>query len=301
MENIPKYAVRNDIIFKYLFSNKGILKDFLESLLNVSISKLDVKEQFNPKAKNFFEKICYLDIYATINDSKTLNLEMQNEKQSEYIQRIIIYRSALSRQQVEKGEMYDNLNSIISINILNYIMFEKIKEYHTIWRYREDNNFRHEPLTSDEIHFVELPKFRKSNPDFEKKYNQWLAYIDETNPIWVKDVMKKNKVIKSAENLRNDFISDRKNQILIDTYAIYCMDQNTKIKYAKAEGIALGKAEGIIQGKAEGIAEGKHIGIIEEKNNIVINMLNQNIDIDIISKVTNLSVEEINKIKNSIK
>ena len=285
MENIPKYAVRNDIIFKYLFSNKGILKDFLESLLNISISKLDVKEQFNPKAKNFFEKICYLDIYATINDSKTLNLEMQNEKQSEYIQRIIIYRSAMSRQEVEKGEMYDTLNSIISINILNYIMFENIKEYHTIWSLRENNNLNHKPLNSDEIHFVELPKFREANPDFEKKYNQWLAYIDETNPVWVKDVMKKNKVIKSAEILKNDFISDKENQMLIDAYEIYCMDQNTNMKHAKEEGIA------------EGISKGEKIAL----QNVVINMLKQNIDIDIISKATNLSIEEITKIKNSMK
>ena len=62
MEKTSKYANTNDIIFKYLFSNKGILKAFLEDFLNISIKTLEVKKQFNTKAKNFFEKACYLEI-----------------------------------------------------------------------------------------------------------------------------------------------------------------------------------------------------------------------------------------------
>ena len=78
MEKTSKYANTNDIIFKYQFSNKGILKEFLEDFLDISIKTLDVKEHFNTKAKNFFEKACYLDIKAVVNKKKVVNLEMQN-------------------------------------------------------------------------------------------------------------------------------------------------------------------------------------------------------------------------------
>ena len=276
METNPKYVIKNDIIFKYLFSNRKILKPFLEAFLNKPIKRLEVKEQFNVKAKNFFEKACYLDIYAIIDNSKMVNLEMQKRGNDEYVQRIFIYHSALVRSQVSKGDEYSKLKNIISINILNYILFKDISKYHTIWRYREDDNLNHDPLNSDEIHFIELPKFRKTIPDFDNKLNQWLAYIDETNPKWVKEVMSKNKVINNVNTMRDEFISDESNKLLLDAYEIYCMDQNTRIKDARTEGKAEGKAEEIRQ--------------------VVINMFKQNLDIEIISKVTGLSINDINRI-----
>ena len=207
MEVNSKYVIKNDIIFKYLFSNRGILKSFLEAFLNKTIKSLEVKEHFNIHSKNFFEKACYLDIYAIIDNSKIVNLEMQRKENDEYVQRIFIYHSALVRSQVSRGNEYSKLKNIISINILDYILFEDIEKFHTVWRYREDNNLNHEPLNSDEIHFIELPKFRKTIPDFDDKLNQWLAYIDETNPKWVKEVMSKNKVIENANTMREEFIS----------------------------------------------------------------------------------------------
>ena len=230
METSPKYVIKNDIIFKYLFSNREILKSFLEAFLNKTIKRLKVKEQFNVKAKNFFEKACYLDIYAIIDNSNIVNLEMQRKEIDEYVQRIFIYHSALVISQVSRGEDYSKLKNIISINILDYILFEDIEKYHTVWRYREDDNLEHLPLNSDEMHFIELPKFRNTVPDFDDKLNQWLAYIDETNPKWVKEVMSKNKVINSANTMRKDFISNESNQMLLDSYEIWCMEQNTKLK-----------------------------------------------------------------------
>ena len=90
--------------------------------------------------------------------------------------------------------------------------------------------------------------------------------------------MRKNKVIKSAEILKNDFISDKENQMLIDAYEIYCMDQNTKMKHAKEEGIA------------EGIAQTLK----------VLDMLKENVDISIIEKETGISKEKIIQLKKKI-
>ena len=42
--------------------------------------------------------------------------------------------------------------------------------------------------------------------------------------------MSKNKVINSANTMRKDFISNESNQMLLDSYEIWCMEQNTKLK-----------------------------------------------------------------------
>ena len=145
-----------------------------------------------------------------------------------------------------------------------------------IWRYREDEHLKHAPLNDDEIHFIELPKFRKTIPNFENKCEQWFAYIDDSNPSWVKEVMSKNKAIVTAKKLKDDFVSDKSNQALIDAYEIWCMDQNTKIKHAKEDG----KNEATIE--------------------IAKNMLRKNTDIDFIIETTGLSKDEIAKIKEKL-
>ena len=50
-------------------------------------------------------------------------------------------------------------------------------------------------------------------------------------------------------------------------------------------------------GKHEGFKEGIQEGIEQTQVQVVIDMLKENLDVDLISKVTKLSVEEINTIK----
>ena len=40
---------KNDFIFKEIFSDEEILKDFLEALLNEKIERIEVKQDFNIK------------------------------------------------------------------------------------------------------------------------------------------------------------------------------------------------------------------------------------------------------------
>ena len=53
---------------------------------------------------------------------------------------------------------------------------------------------------------------------------------------------------------------------------------------------------GYRDGKDDGITEGITIGHQEEKNEITMNLVNQNIGYDIISKATGLSIQEIEEI-----
>ena len=58
-----------------------------------------------------------------------------------------------------------------------------------------------------------------------------------------------------------------------------------------------GYKEGINVGKEEGILLGKKEGLLLGKKETVIQSLNLGLDIETISKITGLSINEINKIK----
>lgn len=81
---------KNDIMFKEIFSEKEILKDFLEALLNEKIEKLDIKGDFNLRG-NIHEKVGILDIKAEINGYKIVQIEMQKENKYNMEQRTIYY------------------------------------------------------------------------------------------------------------------------------------------------------------------------------------------------------------------
>ena len=61
-----------------------------------------------------------------------------------------------------------------------------------------------------------------------------------------------------------------------------------------------GYKEGLDEGISLGIEQGIEKGIEKNKIEIVKNMLDKNLDINLITKITGLSIEEINKIKNEI-
>ena len=57
----------------------------------------------------------------------------------------------------------------------------------------------------------------------------------------------------------------------------------------RAEGLAEGRAEGLAEGRAEGLAEGHY----EEKLSIARNLLAEGSSVELISKATGLTIEEI--------
>ena len=71
---------------------------------------------------------------------------------------------------------------------------------------------------------------------------------------------------------------------------------NTLISEAKNEGFAEGRAEGFAEGRVEGRAEGRAKAAIK----IAKNMLNLNVDIKTISEYTDLTLEELEKLKKEL-
>ena len=62
-------------------------------------------------------------------------------------------------------------------------------------------------------------------------------------------------------------------------------DEQASTEYAQDEGYKCGRKDGIAEGEAKG------------KTEIAKNMLKENVNIELISKVTGLSLEEIEKLK----
>ncbi|MEF2662758.1 MAG: transposase, partial [Bacilli bacterium] len=71
-------------------------------------------------------------------------------------------------------------------------------------------------------------------------------------------------------------------------------------KEARDEALAEGRAEGLKEGRAEGLKEGKAEGVKQGKIDIAKAMLKENCVIELIAKVTDLSIKEIEKLKEEL-
>ena len=92
--------------------------------------------------------------------------------------RTLFYWSRIYSRSIVKGEDYSNLNKVITINILdfNYIELEK---YHTTFTLRESDNTEYKLTDVLELHFIEMPKFKKiGNKNLEEdKLQRWMMFL----------------------------------------------------------------------------------------------------------------------------
>lgn len=180
------------------------------------------------------------------------------------------------RWQLARGEEYEKLKDVVVINILNFSIFKGTENVHTVWKFAERKHPELGSLDGLEIHFLELEKFRNSNPDLRDKLNQWLTLIDTENEKWLEVAMEKNKKIKESIKKVNGFLSDDEIRDIIEAQEKWEMDYRSSMSDAKRKG------------RAELEKEGK---------DIIKKLLSMDVDSKKIAKATGLNEEDILKLK----
>ena len=126
--------------------------------------------------------------------------------------------------------------TLILINILNYEMLgfdEYISETVTVL----DKHREYEVIKGIKWYFIELPKFRKINPDMNEKLNQWLAFIDDYDKGLIEMAEEKNKTLEKARVEMNYLTGDEEVRRLAELREKWEMDYNSGIGHARREGI----------------------------------------------------------------
>ena len=122
------------------------------------------------------------------------------------------------------------------INILDYEMLgfdEYVSETVTVL----DKHRDYEIIKGIKWYFIELPKFRKINPNMNEKLNQWLAFIDDYDRGLIEMAKKNNKTIQKAKIEMDYLTGDEEVKRLAELHEKWEMDYNSAISNAKEEGI----------------------------------------------------------------
>ena len=290
--NNKKLNLKNDIIFKAFFGKKGneeFLIDFLEALLKIKITKIEIQEDVNLEQLSVEEKGGRLDIQAILNDGVIANIEMQVRNNHNMEVRTTFYASKIMSRETSRGENYRSIKKIILINILGYNMFKKYDEYIHKTAIVLDEHREEIVIDNIEWWFIELPKFRKMHKDINNKIDQWLLFIDDEEKELVKMAEEKNQTLQKAREKMNYLTGDAAVRRLAELREKWELDYNSDINYAKDEGRK--------EGRAEGLKEGEKKGKKEKSAEIAKKLLKLQMPIEQISEITNLTEEEIKKIE----
>ena len=235
-----------DIIFKKLFTDEGnqhLLQAYLSDTLGIPYDSIENLVVLNSEIMpdSITEKYSRMDIRMKAN-GRLINVEMQIKDEGDYKDRSMYYLSKLYSNQLKSGDGYGKLNQCISINVLNFILFDEWADFHSSFRMREDK--RNSVLTDNFIaHYFELKKIGK-NFDKNNKQELWLRLInaeteDELDMLQQTGV----KQIQDAVVVLHKMSADEKTRELAEMREKALHIEATEKAHAKAEGRAEGRAD----------------------------------------------------------
>ena len=295
-KQIKYFNPLNDYFIRYLFTDKGssetILLDFINSIMiNANMKtfrSLEILTPFNLK-KNRNLKETIVDVKCITQNGSVVIIEIQLQGNSRFPERILYYWAANYSKLLKHGERYDELTPVISINLLNFNL-DKTKNIHSCYMLYEMNNKK---LLTDhlQIHIIELKKFKKNA--LSKDLNYWLKIFTSKNlEVSMSEIVKEKPIMEEVQKKYNNFVKSRLMMMEYEKKEAYLYGNQIMLDEERR----LGREEGIKEGIEQGIEKGKEEGIKETQISMAKNMKDKNMDINLISELTGLSIEEVEKL-----
>ncbi len=304
VEQEPKVFARltNDKVFKLVLGTEGKSERLLQALLNNVLNLNVVDLRFVPTEKvgrTEDESESVFDVYCEDSSGRRFLIEMQMWPQKYYNHRGAYYMSLGIQDQArkEKARQKDDGKKwnyyyppIYGINFLDYKNtlvnpYGDNSSYPFTATYRYKNEYGVELGDGSRIIFVDLERFGKSFEECDNDFEKWLFSIRNMHTLLDRPEGIEGTVLDELYNEANLAAwppQKRSNYERImghkDDYELYVQEQ---------------KEEAAAEARIAALAEGRE----DANRQTARNLLELNVDLDLISKATGLSVEEIRALR----
>ena len=269
-----------DFGFKKLFGtepNKDLLIDFLNEVVlpkqrKISDLTYNKNEYLGGTA---FDRKAIFDLYCIGSNNERFIVEMQKAKQNYFKDRSVFYASFPIQEQAKRGNWDFNLSEVFTVGILDFVFSDdKADSINKEVRHEVQLKDQKCQIFYDKLTFIylEMPNFTKTEEELDK----WLY------------------VLKNLPNLTNrpHTLQEKIFERLFETAEIAKFSPQEKEQYEDSLKVYR-DLKNVIDTSYD---DGKNDGRNDEKKSIALNMLNEGMSIDLISKMTGLSEEEIKNV-----
>ena len=283
----------SDLFARYLLGKNGnedLLTDLVNSTLREfnfeEVKDLEIIDPFN-LSENIELKESIIDIKAKTKNNEVVIIEFQLCGNIDFLKRIFYYISKNVVNEVKEGENYNNVQKIISINLLDFnLKFGDKGKAHRCFKLIDTKDLNIS-LDLIQIHILEVKRFIeiiKNSTKEELKNNRllsWMKFFTSDNLELIEDELKEENQIMSK---------------VIEEYKKFTSDDKMMRAYAAREAFLVGQKMMLRREREDGFDEGKLEGIKERNYSIAKTLKQMNMDNGSISKVTGLTIDEIEKL-----
>jgi len=302
-ETEEKRLIRFDWAAKHILRDKAnfdILEGFLTALLEKDIKIINLLESESNR-EDETDKFKRVDLLTVDDKGEYIIIEIQNEREIHYLERLLYGTSKLIVENLKLGEPYKKIKKVISVSILYFTFGEKVDDYvyygntefrgiHTknplILRRKEKETLR-TIETKDiypEYYLIEVEKFENV---VQSDLDEWIYFLKNES---IRDDFKSKNIKKMQEKLDILKMSQKERK----RYERYLM--NLAIEYDVVEGRKERIEERIEEGRKKGIEKGREEGRKETAKN----MIRFGMNIEDTAKITGLTIREIEEIKKEV-
>ena len=240
---------------------------------------------------------CRVDIESNTNENERIITEVQMNPDSRIMIRNLFSSSHVFTESSDKGDtpsqMAVKLPRIIHINFLGYNIRNNSTNLIESFKIMYTNEPKETAISNFSGYNIQLPKVLEMKPDFSSNLYCW-CYMLYTAHIEGKTVQ---EVVAMKPELQDYAKKDAGFQQFCDRYNFVSADPKTRNEYVLWVNDLMreeGEKEWAWQeGKIEGIKEGIKEGSKQQAMFIAYNMLEMNMPVEVISKATKLSLEEV--------
>lgn len=278
-----------DLTFKRVFGeHPDLVKSFLNALLPLEPEENITDIEYLPSEmvpENPLRKNSIVDVRCKDNKGRYFIVEMQMIWSPEFKQRVLFNASKAYVRQMDSGEKYDLLQPVYSLNLVNDIFEPELEEYYHYYRLVH-MQYSERVINGLQLVFVELPKFTPHTYSEKKMQILWLRYLTEIDEKTreVPEELLENPEIKKAVTVLEESAFTPEQLLGYEKFWDIISVEKTLVSSAERKGKEEGKKEGIEEGKKE------------EKLLIASNAKKQGLSPDMISSLTGLSIEEIDRL-----
>ena len=303
MEDLSNKYIRFDWAMKRLLRDKanfGVLEGFLTTLLNEEI-KINKLLESESNQEDEFDKQNRVDLLAENDKGELFLVEVQNNSEYAYFQRMLFGTSKLVTEYINRGTGYGLIRKIYSINIVYFNLGNGTDVvYHGKTEFRGIHNgellnlspFQKQKFNVDAVSDLYPEYYILKVNDFNKwskvPLEQWIYFLntgnipaDATAP-GLGEAREKLQLVRMSKAELNAYYHHLDNVVIL----------RDNIVTARGEGHLEGHAEGLEEGRAEGI----NIGAEQTKTDIAKQMKRGGVPVPTIMKYTGLTEEEIGKL-----
>lgn len=307
--------IRFDWAMKRLLRQKanfGILEGLLTTLLGMKIHiKNMLESESNQEDEN--DKYNRVDMLAENDKGELFLIEVQNNTEYAYFQRMLFGTSKLVTEYIKKGQGYENVRKVYSVNIV-YFSLGKGTDivYHGKTEFRGIHNgdvlelspFQRQKFNVDAVSDLYPEYYILKVNDFNRvaknSLEEWVYYLNTGDvPQGAKapgmEEVKEQLTIDRMNKMERNAYYKHLDNIVILRDNIYTEREEGRLE-GRAEGREEGRAEGREEGREEGRTEGKEEGRLEERKTNAKKMKSLGIPVNTISQITGLPVKDIDSL-----